>query len=200
MVDKWAEITVPACVSVKLYSTKYQGDLAKWRGLQFIAAGADCFIMLSPLDKTICALTVAWLWVVKCVNGYISVCVFPHFQVRHSGSVIHLFHSPNAIVIALVQSVFCFIRHLFLMSSGLFSFIRASLERQCKAARCHWVPPGEISFHSVRVISRQSWDRWGDLRWDAGCMPLSCFYSTSISKHPMPIAVFEMRQNLPSSS
>lgn len=166
--------------------------------------------MLSPLDKTICVLTVAWLWVLKRVSGYISVWVFPHFdpsceffptELKQSGPVIHLFHSPYAIVIALVQCWF-FIRHLFPMSPGLFSFIRPSLKRQCKASRCHWVPPGKNSFYSERVISRQNWDHWGDLRRNSAvlslCLPLSSAYKY-ISKHPMPKAIFEPRQKLPSS-
>lgn len=138
------------------------------------------------------------LWVLKCVSGYISVWVFPHFdpsceffptELQQSGPVIHLFHSPYAIVIALVQCWF-FIRYLFPMSPGWFSFIRPSLKRQCKASRCP-VPPGKNSFYSEWVISRQNWDHWGDLRRNSAvlslCLPLSFAYKY-ISKHPMPKA------------
>lgn len=59
-------------------------------------------------------------------------------------------HPPNAIVIAWAQvlSFIFFITHLFPVSPGLFSFIRLSPRRQCKASHC------------CRVASRYKFILW----------------------------------------
>lgn len=156
--------------------TNDRRHLARRGELQFISTGADCFIMLSCLEKKTMRAFSVWhylKWVLPCVKGYVGMCVrvcvwvFPHFdlscefyptELQHSGPVIHLFHGPHAIVIALVQCWF-FIRHLFPKSPGSSSFIRPSLERQYKASCCHVESPCRQNF-----IPEWANDKWAALK------------------------------------
>lgn len=139
----------------------------------------DCFIVHSPLPKT----KMGFLSAVLCSmcmweeDVCLCVCVFPHFDLSWEFYPTELqFHSPYAIVIALVQCWF-FIRHLFPESPGSFSFIRPSLERQYRAS-CRRVPADKTSFQSELS------DKWAELRSLRGfgkkccrlpvCLPLSC--------------------------
>lgn len=131
--------------------------LAKRGEVHFIPTRADCFIMLSPLDKTVWVCTEGWFRgqmhsVIWCHGGcFCSLTRYLNFVLQRRGSGVHLFCSPASPPCncnCMSASFIFFITHLFPASPGLFSFIRLSPRRQCKASQC------------CRVASRHKFILW----------------------------------------
>ena len=114
----------------------------------------------------------------------VCVCVFPRFdlshefyptELQHRGPVIHLFCSPGAIVIALVQCWF-FIRHLFPKSPGSFSLLDRVWKDNSKPRATMPRSPSRQNF-----IPKWASDKWAGQRPWRGfgkewCRLSSCFH------------------------
>lgn len=131
-------------------------------------------------------MTLKWIlvWVVMYVDVfqifYLS-CEFYLTELQRIGPVIHLFHSPHAIVIALVQC--WFLLDTFSQSpQAHFPLLDQVWKDNTEphVAAVHGVPPGETSFQSERVISGQNWDYWGDLPMNGAVCLCGTFLLTQV--------------------
>lgn len=120
--------------------------LAKWGEVHFISTRADCFIMLSPLDKTMWVCTEGWFWgqFLQSRPNNLSV---PQVCCNDVGPGVNLFCSPapsNAIVIAWAQVLsFFFLLHSFsLCPPAYFPLLDRVRDDNVKASQCCKVASG----------------------------------------------------------
>lgn len=160
-------LLVSACGTLKPCLTNDCRHLAKWGEVHFISTRVDCFIMLSPLDKTMWVCTKGWFWgqthrVIWCQFGsFCSLTRYLNFlQVCYDDvaqASICSVASPHAIVIAGAQalSVVFFLLHTFslcpLAYFPLLDWVRDDNVKPHSAAQS---PPGTNSFYGERVKSR----------------------------------------------
>lgn len=137
--------------------------LAKWGEVHFIPTRADCFIMLSPLDKTMWVCTEGWFRgqihsVIWCHFGcFCSLTRYLNFLLQRRGSGVHLFCSPpapHAIVIAWAQVLFFLLHTFSLRPRAYFPLLEWVRDDNVKPHSAAESPPGTNSFYGERVKSR----------------------------------------------